>query len=63
MKDVFGRELSVGDKVATNVNGYTDRLTVLTVVGFTAQKVKVAPGGYGDDYMLKFPKQLAKADE
>ena len=55
MKDIFGRELKLGQTVATNLYGYTDRLVKATVVGFTPQKVKIECGG---ETILKFPRQL-----
>jgi hypothetical protein len=62
MKDVFGTEIELGDKVATNTRGYTYNLIVAEVVGFTPQKVRVA---YEVEYydkpivITKFPYQLA----
>ena len=57
MKDVFGTEIEVGDRVATNVRGYTDHLVKGTVQGFTSQKVRIVMRN-GDTY-LKYPYQLA----
>lgn len=57
MKDVFGHELQIGDRVATNVRGYTYTLVKGTVEGFTEQKVRVVM--YNGDTYLKYPSQLA----
>lgn len=60
MKDVAGRELAVGMKVATNIAGYTDHLVVCTIVDFTAQKVRVEyrTNSRTTESCLKFPRQL-----
>lgn len=67
MKDVAGRPLKPGDKVATTRDGYTYALCIGEVVDFTPKKVKIKfpvekdrlkyyPDGY--ETALKFPEQL-----
>lgn len=59
MKDVAGRELAEGMKVATNIAGYTDHLIVCRVLGFTTQKVRVEyRTNSRTETCLKFPRQL-----
>lgn len=58
MKDVFGNEIQLGDRVATNCYGYTDSLRVAHVIGFTAKKVRVEFEQGGEQ--TKFPRQLAR---
>jgi hypothetical protein len=41
VQDVFGQDLNVGDKVALTPHGYKS-LVVGTIVGFTAQQVRVS---------------------
>jgi len=62
MKDVFGTEIEIGQTVATNHSGYTYRLVLYEVVGFTAQKVKISRKNTldkVDEIKTKFPEQLA----
>ena len=65
MKDVTGKELSVGDQIVLiPQNGYTQSLSMGVVIGFTAQKVKIQltnkSWSYSADQCLKFPEQVAK---
>lgn len=60
MKDVFGKDLDVGQIVAMNMNGYTYTLRCGEVIGFTRQKVRIRL--LNDKYnteVLKYPAQLA----
>lgn len=57
MKDVCGKKLAIGDKVVTNFRGYTDRLTICDIEGFTSQKVSLSKNG--QHCGLKFPHQIA----
>ncbi len=65
MKDVTGKELSIGDKIVLiPQNGYTASLSIGIVTGFTEKKVKIhltnKAWAYSDDECLKFPEQVAK---
>jgi hypothetical protein len=65
MKDVTGKELSVGDQIVLiPQNGYTQSLSMGVITGFTAQKVKIQltnkAWSYSNDQCLKFPEQVAK---
>ena len=65
MKDVTGKELSVGDQIVLiPQNGYTMSLSMGVITGFTAKKVKIQltnkSWSYSDDQCLKFPEQVAK---
>lgn len=60
MKDFLGRELAVGDAVATNRHGYTDHLQKMYVVDFTPKKIKLSLGSSIVGYYYKFPKQVVK---
>jgi hypothetical protein len=65
MKDVTGKELSVGDQIVLiPQNGYTHSLSMGIVTGFTPKKVKIQltnkAWSYSDDECLKFPEQVAK---
>ncbi len=68
MQDVFGQVLNVGDKVALTPHGYKS-LVVGTIVGFTAQQVRVSYARrhwYGDTEettILRPPGDLVKAPE
>jgi hypothetical protein len=65
MKDVTGKELDIGNKVATNIQGYTYSLVICTIIGFTNQKVKLSyinDWSHKPDECLKFPKQLCKVE-
>lgn len=60
MKDVFGRELEIGQRVATNCYGGLHALGILTVIGFTEKKVRLKTN---DGWILKFPQQVAIGTE
>lgn len=66
MQDVFGQDLCVGDKVALTPHGYKS-LVVGTIVGFTAQQVRVSyerRHWYGDTEettILRPPGDLVKS--
>jgi len=65
MKDVTGKELTIGDKIVLiPQNGYTQSLSMGVIAGFTPQKVKIRLTNkawcYSDDECLKFPEQVAK---
>lgn len=66
MQDVFGQDLNVGDKVALTPHGYKS-LVVGTIVGFTAQQVRVTyPRLYGkttEATILRPPSDLVKSPE
>ncbi len=51
--DAASVKLCAGQTVVTNRKGYTNRLVLLKVIGFTGKKVQLE-GGF-----MKFPKQLA----
>lgn len=66
MRDFFGRELAVGDRVAFIPNGYRD-LAVGTIVAFTPRQVRVSyvntwnhgpPGRPGET--LRYPTTLVR---
>lgn len=63
MKDFLGNKLAVGDQVATNLNGYTDSLARMYVVGFTPMKIKLARQKGREVGYYKFPRQVVKIDE
>ena len=65
MKDITGKELSVGDiVVCIPQNGYTDALDVGEILGFTPKKVLINLTKrcfpYGNPTVLKYPVQVAK---
>jgi len=65
MKDVTGKELSVGDQIVLiPQNGYTMSLSMGVITGFTTKKVKIQltdkAWSYSADECLKFPEQVAK---
>ena len=65
MKDVTGKELSVGDQIVLiPQDGYTMSLSMGIINGFTAKKVKIRLTNkcwsYSEDECLKFPEQVAK---
>ena len=65
MKDVTGKELTVGDKIVLiPQNGYTHELSMGVIIGFTPMKVKIKLTNkcwsYSADECLKFPEQVAK---
>ncbi len=65
MKDVTGKELTVGDQIVLiPQNGYTSSLSMGVIIGFTPQKVKIQLTNkcwaYSDDECLKYPEQVAK---
>jgi len=65
VKDVTGKDLTVGDKIVLiPQNGYTDSLSMGIVIGFTPKKVKIQltnkAWSYSADECLKFPEQVAK---
>lgn len=65
MKDVTGKELSVGDKIVLiPQNGYTYSLSMGIIIGFTPKKIKIQltdkAWSYSADECLKFPEQVAK---
>lgn len=61
MKDVAGKNLEIGQSVATTLKGYTDMLIIGKIVGFTEQKVKLefTNNRWAAGVVLKFPEQLA----
>ena len=66
MRDFFGYELAVGDRVAFILNGYRD-LVVARIVAFTPKQVRVSyvnTWNYGTpgrpDETLRHPKTLIK---
>lgn len=60
MVDTTGRELKVGQKVVTMMNGYTHKLIHAEVIEFTPQKVRLLMIDCISKqfYFLKFPEQL-----
>jgi len=67
MKDVTGKELTIGDKVVLiPQNGYTSSLSAGLIVNFTKFKVKIQltdkAWNYSEDFCLKFPEQVAKVE-
>lgn len=56
MKDISGKDLSVGQIIAMTVSGY-EELQIGTVIGFTPKKVKIQNSGGGDG--SRFPNQVA----
>ncbi len=64
MNDCSGRILTLGDKVVTNVDGYTSDLVVCVVMGFTPKKVKLyrIEGGCKQT-ITKFPAQVCRTME
>jgi hypothetical protein len=60
-KDIVGNTIKLGDVVATNHVHYRDRLFLCTVIGFTAQKIKLLPAqgqhSWGNDATLRTPEQ------
>jgi hypothetical protein len=57
MQDVAGKQLSVGQRVATTVSGY-EELQVGTVYGFSPKKVKIMLQE-DDEEILRLPYQVA----
>lgn len=57
MKDIAGKEIQVGDRVATNLVGYAYQLQIAQVTGFTAKKVQILESN--GDYSNRYPKQVA----
>lgn len=55
MKDVTGKEIKIGNKVATNEVGYTCSLVVGVVEAFTPKKVKIRLSD--KSHLTKFPEQ------
>jgi hypothetical protein len=67
MKDVTGKELTVGNNcVLIPQNGYTMSLSMGVIVGFTEKKVRIRLTNkcwaYSADECLKFPEQVAKVN-
>ena len=66
MKDVTGKDLTVGDKcVFIPQGGYTHELEMGIITAFTAQKVRLNPTNKiwlntSSETCLKFPDQVAK---
>lgn len=56
MRDVDGKEIKVGDKIAATMPYYKDSMSVGKVVGFTPKMVKIE---IGDCEYNKFPNQIA----
>lgn len=65
MKDITGKELTIGDTVVCiPQGGYTYALDVGVIIGFTDKKVRIELTkkcwDYGENSVLKFPVQVAK---
>jgi hypothetical protein len=64
VKDVTGKVLSVGDKIAyIPQGGYTYALELGIIIAFTKAKIKIQPGTVlvsDADVVYKFPEQVAK---
>lgn len=49
MKDLTGMEIHVGDTVVASLDGTDSRIRLCTVIGFTAQKVRVQSRWRGNE--------------